>query len=601
MSYDNDALFPPRSTRQTVAFCWQQVGPQRRAMILGWLALTLGTLLQSVAGPVIFAWLLTRVASLPPHASFAATFEPLVIAYGVVLALTTVVWRVAGWVEWGASLRAFGNALTNGYDHLISLSHRWHSDRPAGEVISTLETFSWAFVDLLDTVTWGFLPIAITVGSAVGVLAVVAWPVAVVMASLVLVFVLVLRQRMGKVVAAAKAFSEAHTRSTGVVADTIANLTAVRTQSAEELESRHVASLVDRTIEADLRARKVFAATRLQMESSLAGFSWLAVIVGVVLALHHSAAAGAIYLVLFYATSVVTYLGESFEHLRSASRGLGRCAKFAGIAATPPEVVDAPGAPELDVRAGGIAFEHVGFAYKGRTALFDDLTLVVRPGEHVGLVGPSGSGKTTLTKLLLRFMDVDAGHIAVDGQDIALVSQQSLRRQISFVPQDPQMLHRTIAENICYGIESSAEPDMDLVRRVGRAAHVEEFVARLPGGYDTVVGERGVKLSGGQRQRVAIAQAMAKSAPLLVLDEATSALDSESEVLVQDALWKLMAGATALVVAHRLATIARLDRIVVIDEGRIVEQGSHGELLALGDRGVYGRLWRHQSGGFLAA
>jgi ATP-binding cassette subfamily B protein len=601
MSYDSDTLFPPSSTRATLSFCWEQVGSERAAMVGGWIALTIGTLLQSVAGPVIFALLLTRVAALPHHASFGSTFETLVIAYGVVLATTTIVWRIAGWVEWGASLRAFGNALTNGYDHLIALSHRWHSDRPAGEVISALETFSWAFVDLLDTVTWGFLPICITVLSAVIVLAVVAWPVAVVMAALVLVFALVLRHRMDKVVAAAKAFSEAHTRSTGVVADTIANLTAVRTQSAEQLESRHVAELVGRTIDADLRARKVFAATRLQMESSLAGFSWLAVIVGVVLALHHSAAAGAIYLVLFYATSVVTYLGESFEHIRSASRGLGRCAKFAGIAATAPEVVDAPGAPVLELSAGAIEFDHVRFAYKGRPPLFDDLVLSIQPGEHVGLVGPSGSGKTTLTKLLLRFMDVDAGRILLDGQDVAAVAQQSLRRQISFVPQDPQMLHRTIAENICYGIDGLAAPDMDLVRRVGHAAHVDEFVARLPDGYDTVVGERGVKLSGGQRQRVAIAQAMAKAAPVLILDEATSALDSESEVLVQDALWRLMAGSTALVVAHRLATIARLDRIVVIDHGTIVEEGSHSELLALGERGVYGRLWRHQSGGFLAA
>lgn len=198
-------------------------------------------------------------------------------------------------------------------------------------------------------------------------------------------------------------------------------------------------------------------------------------------------------------------------------------------------------------------------------------------------------------------MDLDAGVIAIDGQDIAMVTQASLLRHISFVPQDPQMLHRTIAENICYGLQGMDEPDMDLVREVGLAAHVEEFARRLPDGYRTVVGERGLKLSGGQRQRVAIAKAMAKAAPILILDEATSALDSESEVLVQDALWRLMSGATALVVAHRLATIARLGRIVVIDNGAIVEQGSHHELLSLGENGVYGRLWRHQSGGFLAA
>jgi len=202
---------------------------------------------------------------------------------------------------------------------------------------------------------------------------------------------------------------------------------------------------------------------------------------------------------------------------------------------------------------------------------------------------------------LLRFVDRDGGLIAIDGQDIACVTQQSLRRHIAYVPQDPQMLHRTIAENICYGTEPERGVDMDLVRAVGRAAYVDEFVERLPDGYETVVGERGMKLSGGQRQRVAIAQAMAKRAQVLVLDEATSALDSESESLVQEALWHLMDGTTALVVAHRLATIARLDRIVVLDRGRVVEQGTHAELLSAGRAGVYGRLWAHQSGGFLAA
>ncbi|MGH9170654.1 MAG: ABC transporter ATP-binding protein [Acidimicrobiales bacterium] len=596
-----DTLFPSASTKETLSFCWSQVGSQKRALTLAWVLVFFGVAMQSVAGPVVFAALLTRVADLPRGATFGRTFLPWVIAYAVVLILSTVLWRLAGWVEWGATLRAFGQGLTNGYEHLISLSHRWHSDRPAGEVISTLETFSWAFIDLLDTATWGFLPITVTVLGAVAVLAVFAWPVAIVMGVLVFVFAAVLSLRMSKVVAAAKEFSEAHTKSTGVVADTISNLTTIRTQSAEELESEHVAALVGDSINADLRARKVFAITRLQMQSSLASFSWLAVIVGVFMALRHSASAAAVYLVLFYATAVVTNLEESFEHIRSASRGLGRCAKFAGIAATAPEIQDVPGANELEVGGGGVEFSNVTFAYKGRPPLFEDLALQIQPGEHVGLVGSSGSGKTTITKLMLRFMDVDAGQIWIDGQDISLVTQESLRRHISFVPQDPQMLHRTVAENICYGIDGLQTPDMDLVRKVGKAAHVEEFVARLPEGYDTTVGERGLKLSGGQRQRVAIAQAMAKAAPILILDEATSALDSESEVLVQEALWRLMQGATALVVAHRLATIARLDRIVVIEQGEIVEQGSHRELLGRGETGVYGRLWRHQSGGFLAA
>jgi ATP-binding cassette, subfamily B, bacterial len=596
-----DSLFPTASTRDTIAFCWDQVGPYKRQTVAGWVLTILATALQSVAGPLILAALLTRVAQLPPHASFGATFEPLVIAYGIVLVASTLMWRAAGWVEWGASLHAFAHALVRGYAHLIRLSHRWHSDRPAGEVISTLETFSWAFVDLLDTLNWGYLRVVVTILSAIVVLGVVAWPVAVVMAVLALAFCLVLKSRMAQVVAAGKKFSDTHSRATGVLADTITNLTTIRAQAAEPLEDRHVENLVGQTVAADLEARRIFAATRLQMEGSLGVFSWLAVLVGVLLALHHSAAAGTIYLILFYTTAVVGSMEESFEYIRQSSRGLGRCAKFAGIAATAPEIVDVPAAPELTVRDGGIELSHVHFAYPGHPILFDNLNLDIAPGEHVGLVGASGSGKTTLTKLVLRFMNIDGGTIAIDGQDIARVTQASLRRHISFVPQDPQMLHRTIAENICYGFEGMEVPDMDLVRRVGKAAHVDEFVQRLPEGYDTVVGERGLKLSGGQRQRVAIAQAMAKAAPILILDEATSALDSESEVLVQEALWRLMSDATALVVAHRLATIARLDRIVVIDQGEIVEQGTHRELLSLGDNGVYGRLWRHQSGGFLAA
>lgn len=597
----DSTLFPTSSTKETLSYCWRQVGPERSRFVLSWFLVAAGTLTNAVAGPVVFAALLGRIATMPAHASLWGTFGPLVVAYGVVLVLSTLIWRLAGWIEWGATLRAFAQAINNGYAHLISLSHKWHTDRPAGEVISTLETFSWAFLDLLDTWTWGFMRIGVTILGAIVVLAVVAWPVAVVMVVLVVVFALVLRRRMSRVIAASKEFSDAHSKSTGVLADTISNMTTIRAQSAEDIERAHVGDLVADSVAADLRARRVFATTRLQMESALASFSWVAVGVGVILALHHTLAAGAVYLILFYATQVVATLEESFEHIRTVSRGIGRCAKFAGIAATVPEIQDAPGAGKLEVPRGIVEFRDVTFGYRPDMILFDSLSLRVEPGEHVGLVGPSGSGKTTLTKLVLRFMDLQGGQILVDGQSIAEVTQRSLRGVISYVPQEPQMLHRTIAENICYGIGGLDKVDMDLVRRVGAAAHVEEFVRRLPDGYDTMVGERGLKLSGGQRQRVAIAQAMAKQAPLLILDEATSALDSESEVLVQDALWRLMESSTAIVVAHRLATIARLDRIVVIDQGQIVEQGSHHELLRIGDEGVYNRLWQHQSGGFLAA
>ena len=594
-------LFPNASTRATLAYCWNQMEPDRVAFAGSCAAVVLGTLANAVAAPLIFAALLGRITHLHGAEDLWHSFGPLVVAYAVVLVAATVFGRIGGWLVWGATLRSFGRAITNGYDHLIGLSHGWHTDRPSGEVIATLETSTWAFAELIEAMVWGVLRISVMVLGAIVVLGIVAWPVALVMSALVAVFALVLHQRMARVVAAEKEFSDAHSRATGVIADTIANLTTVRSQAAEDREKVHVGVLVGDSIGADLRARRVFTSTRLQMESAMAVFNWAAVAVGVLLALHHVAAAGVVYLILFYATFVGTNLEESFEFIRLISRSIGRCAKFAGIAATRPDIVDVAGAPDLAVPHGRVEFRGLQFAYRDGAPLFEGLDLRLEPGEHVGLVGPSGSGKTTLTKLLLRFVERDGGLIEIDGQDIACVTQQSLRRHIAYVPQDPQMLHRTVAENILYGQDLDDGVDMELVRAVGRGAYVDEFVQRLPAGYETVVGERGMKLSGGQRQRVAIAQAMAKGAKVLVLDEATSALDSESESLVQEALWHLMEGTTALVVAHRLATIARLDRIVVLDHGRVVEQGTHAELLSTGRAGVYGRLWAHQSGGFLAA
>ena len=239
-------------------------------------------------------------------------------------------------------------------------------------------------------------------------------------------------------------------------------------------------------------------------------------------------------------------------------------------------------------------FERVRFAHAGAPVLFRGLDLDVPAGTRVGLVGRSGGGKTTLTQLLLRMMDVQSGVIRIGGQDISRLRQADLRGLIAYVPQDPAMFHRTLRENIAFARPDATDAE---IRAAAVAAHVTEFADVLPDGFDTLVGERGVKLSGGQRQRVALARAILRDAPILLLDEATSALDSESELLVQQALWRIMDGRTALVVAHRLSTVARMDRLVVLDRGEIVEHGSHEELL---DRdGVYARLWAHQSGGFL--
>ena len=395
--------------------------------------------------------------------------------------------------------------------------------------------------------------------------------------------------------------SEARSVLTGRIVDAYTNILTVKLFARARDEDAYVRHAVDEhtgLFHASLRLNTLFGLSLSSLNAllvistgGLAIFLWTRGAVEV----------GTVAMALPLAWQIVNAAGWVAWQVTTIFENVGVVQEGMSTIARPIALSDRPGAAPLAVRRGEVTFENVRFGYGRETGVIDGLSLTVRAGEKIGLVGRSGAGKSTLVNLLLRFFDLEEGRILIDGQDIAAVTQESLRAQISVVTQDTSLLHRSIRDNIRYGKVEASEPE---IVAAAKLAHAHEFIEELEDwkgrrGYDAQVGERGVKLSGGQRQRVAIARVILKNAPILVLDEATSALDSEVEAAIQASLGTLMAGRTVIAIAHRLSTIAQMDRLVVLDHGRIVEQGSHDELLRRG--GHYAALWRRQSGGFIDA
>jgi ATP-binding cassette, subfamily B, bacterial len=382
----------------------------------------------------------------------------------------------------------------------------------------------------------------------------------------------------------------------GHVADVIGNISAVQTFAHEKKEDQQHQKHVALYTKSALKSWDYHVS---HVDMIVAPMYVIANTLGLLFAIlltNNAGTLAAVFIAFSYFGQATRILFEFNRTYRNLENALTEATQFTDLLVDEPAIKEHPHAKRLDITHGSVSFNNVSFAYPDTpdTPLFDAFNLVIKPGEKVAFVGHSGGGKTTITKLLLRLVDINSGELLIDGQNISQVTFESLRGGIAYVPQDPSMFHRSIADNIRYGKLDATD---DEVLDAAEKAHALEFIEKLPKGFDTMVGERGVKLSGGQRQRIAIARAILKNAPILVLDEATSALDSESERLIQDALEKLMKNRTSIVIAHRLSTIAKLDRIIVLDNGAIAENGSHAELLKRG--GIYAKLWSHQSGGFI--
>jgi ATP-binding cassette subfamily B protein len=572
------------------------------AQLRRWPGIALGALLLPAAAdvltfyapPLVIAKLLGRVARQQPLTPGELT--PYIVTFAALWLSGQILARVAVALIARIEIRGMEALYIEAMDELLAKDMRFFQDNYAGSLTKRALGYARRFEDVFDVLSFQVAPTLLSLAFA----GVVLWTysgwlilvlVGMLAVTIAMVFPLIQRRR-----ALVDVRESASNVLAGHVADSIMNAEAVRAFARESDEARiHAANVGDFAV----KTLRSWDYQNLRVDLVTSPMFVLTNTLGLIVALSVSGGTGtgleAVFITFSYFATATRVMWEFNRIYRNLEGALTDAAQFAELLLDPPVVADAETPAAFTPKDFSVELRDVSFRYApAQPLLFERLSLRIAPGAKIGLVGRSGGGKTTLTRLLLRFADVEGGDIVVGGQSISRVPQRALREAIGYVPQDPSMFHRSIADNIRVGRRDATDAD---VRHAAELAHAAEFIEALPAGYQTLVGERGVKLSGGQRQRVAIARAILKDAPILILDEATSALDSESEVLIQDALWTLLEGRTAVVIAHRLSTVRRMDELIILDRGAIIERGAHDTLLA-GD-GIYAALWRHQSGGFL--
>ena len=556
------------------------------------------TALLTYANTYVMGLIVDRVQAGPVAPDqVAAVFGPYVLALLLVNAVGQAFSKLQDYTVYKLEMNGNYHLARLCFDTLSNQSMTFHTSRFGGSLVSQTSRFMGGYTALVDVVVYSLIPTVVAVVCTLVTLVPVAPLFVLILFVLLTVYVVAAYFMYNKILPLTAATAKAQNKLSGVLSDAVTNILAVKTYGREDFER----GLFDAANTEAMETERVSMNAMMRRGAMTSTLITVIMFVTSIFVAGGNAwfgiSAGTLVMMFTYTYQLTMRFNYFNSMLARMNRAVGDAAEMTRILDEPRLVEDAPDAAELAVGEGAIDFEHLSFRYLDAAEgdyVFSDLDLHVPAGQRIGLVGRSGSGKTTLTKLLLRLSDVQEGRVLVDGQDISRCTQQSLRRQIAYVPQEALLFHRSIGENIAYG-----KPDatVEEIRDAAAQANALEFIDRLPNGLDTMVGERGVKLSGGQRQRIAIARAILADAPILVLDEATSALDSESEAAVQGALENLMRGRTAIVVAHRLSTVASLDRIVVLDGGEIVEDGTHAELSQAG--GVYEGLWDRQSGAFL--
>jgi ATP-binding cassette subfamily B protein len=557
---------------------------RRRWMLAATLVLTLAGIGFDLSVPWAAGKLVDAVAGGFAHAHEAWTAWGLLAGvYGAALIVKNLAMRP--WIYFASA--NMKEIVDEAFKKVQAFSADWHADNFGGATVRRLSRAMWGYDTVSDAaVIW--LGPAFLVLAGLCVMMALRWPIVGLFASVVVAAFVASNIWLTELYARPANLKSValDSRIGGAMADSISSNATVKSFGAEGREEARIGGVTELwrgSVNVTwTRFTNLWLLHNVLLMVLQAGMTGLLIWLWA----KGQAKAGDVAFVITAFMLMTGYLRNIGENIRMTQRGLDDIEDVARYATTPPQVIDAPAAKVFSPQLGEIIFDRVTFRYKSaESALYDDFGLMIEPGERVALVGPTGAGKSTFVKLIQRLYDLQGGRILVDGQDIAQVTQGSLRRAIAVVPQDPALFHRSLSENIAYARPGATQDEIVLAARRARA---HEFISRLPKGYDTLVGERGVKLSGGERQRVAIARAFLADAPILVLDEATSSLDVETERQVQAAMEELMVGRTTIVIAHRLSTIRGADRILVFENGRIVEEGTHADLVQHG--GAYARL-----------
>lgn len=577
-------------SRQTISLFWQFTVKYRWHLVLS----AVSSLIMNASGvyvPFLYKQLLDAIATND------LSLLPTIYRIIVVFVFVNIVFLLSTQFKMGANItfqtRTMADIANHCYNYLNQHSYSFFNDNFSGALTKKVSRYIKSYEELTDQATWRiaeslvrllFIIIALALRNIWLSIFTIIWTIAYILFSL---FIAKKRQLIDLKKSEADSIASAH------LADTIVNYLNLKIFSSRQAEEKRYEKLTGKQFgyqkqawDYDRKVESIITAFMIVLETGL-------LIMAVGLWQRGLLTVGDFALIQGLLIQLFDYLWNISGNMRNVYDSLASANEMTEILRTPFEVKDIVGAKDITVDSGNVQLSNITFGYHA-DKLFNAFDLTIRNKERLALIGSSGSGKTTLVKLILRFMDVQDGHIRIDNQDIATVTQDSLQSAIAYVPQEALLFHRSIMENIRYSKQNATD---DEVKNAAKLAHAHEFINNLPNGYDTLVGERGVKLSGGERQRIAIARAILKNAPILILDEATSQLDSQSERYIQDALKTLIKDKTVIVIAHRLSTIKQMDRIIVLEKGKIVEEGTHEMLLKL-HKGTYQKLWQIQAGGF---